>query len=89
MSWPGKSAKRVFALDDPAIHPLRKSFIRRWMDTRVKPAYDRQWRYHASLNFYSITACSGASACLRSAALLEPIMIASGIAHSVKIITIW
>jgi hypothetical protein len=59
------------------------------MDTRVKPAYDKQWRYHASLGFYSITACSGASACLRSAALLEPIMIASGIAHSVKIITIW
>jgi hypothetical protein len=25
---------------DPAIHPLWKSFLRRLMDTRVKPAYD-------------------------------------------------
>ena len=39
--------------------------------------------------FYSMTACSGASDCLRNAALVEPIMIARGIAHSVKIITIW
>src|SRR6266446_2577223 len=38
---------------------------------------------------YSITAWSGASDCLRSAALVEPIMIAKGIAQSVKIITIW
>jgi hypothetical protein len=38
---------------------------------------------------YSITAWSGASDCLRNAALVEPIMTASGIAHSVKIITIW
>ena len=38
---------------------------------------------------YSMTACSGGSDCLRSAALLDPIMIVSGIAHSVKIITIW
>jgi hypothetical protein len=39
---------------------------------------------------YSITAaCSGPCACLRSAALVEPIMIASGIAHRVTIITSW
>ena len=38
--------------------------------------------------FYSSTACSGAADCLRSAALLEPIMIASGSAHSVMIMTI-
>ena len=38
---------------------------------------------------YSMTACSGTTDCLRSVALLEPIMIVSGIAHSVKIITIW
>src|ERR1700730_15005330 len=38
---------------------------------------------------YSITAWSGACACLRKAALLEPIISASGIAHSVNSITIW
>jgi hypothetical protein len=38
---------------------------------------------------YSITACSGPAACFLSAALVEPIMIASGIAQAVKIITIW
>jgi hypothetical protein len=38
---------------------------------------------------YSSTACSGAIDCLRRAALLEPIISASGIAHSVMIITIW
>ena len=47
------------------------------------------WRYGASLNAYSITAWSGACACLRKAALLEPIISASGIAHSVNSITIW
>ena len=41
------------------------------------------------MNHYSITACSGAADCSRSAALVEPIMIASGIAQAVKIITIW
>ena len=30
----------VIAGLDPAIHPLRKRFLRRSMDTRVKPAYD-------------------------------------------------
>jgi hypothetical protein len=34
---------------------------------------------------YSITACSGPAACLRSAALVEPIMIASGIEAMMKI----
>jgi hypothetical protein len=39
---------------------------------------------------YSITAAwSGPCACLRSAALVEPIIIASGIAQSVTIITNW
>jgi hypothetical protein len=38
--------------------------------------------------FYSITAWSGATDCSRSVALLDPIMIASGIAQAVKIITI-
>ena len=42
-----------------------------------------------NIPIYSMTACSGGSDCLRSAALLDPIMIVSGIAHSVKIITIW
>jgi hypothetical protein len=39
-------------------------------------------------SFYSSTACSGATDCLRSAALLEPIISASGMAQSVMIITI-
>ena len=43
----------------------------------------------APIATYSMTACSGATDCLRSAALVEPIMSVSGIAHSVKIITIW
>ena len=38
---------------------------------------------------YSITACSAATDCLRSVALLDPIMMVSGIAHSVKISSIW
>jgi hypothetical protein len=28
LSLPGKSAKRVFALDDPAIHPLRRTLVK-------------------------------------------------------------
>jgi len=41
-----------------------------------------------ALSSYSITAtCSGPCACLRSAALLEPIMMASGMAQAVTIIT--
>jgi hypothetical protein len=35
-----KARSAVFAPDDPAIHLLRKAFLERWMDTRVKPAYD-------------------------------------------------
>ena len=38
---------------------------------------------------YSITACSGAADCARRTALVEPIMMVSGIAQAVKIITIW
>ena len=41
------------------------------------------------LKVYSITACSGACDCLRSVALVEPIMIVKGMAHSMKTITIW
>jgi hypothetical protein len=41
VSLPGKSAKRVFALDDPAIHhPSEHRFF--LMDARVKPAHD-EW----------------------------------------------
>ncbi len=50
---------------------------------------DRAARRRLVADSYSITACSGATDCLRSAALVEPIMIARGIAHRVKIITIW
>ena len=46
-------------------------------------------RKRGDLRCYSITAWSGASDCLRKEALVEPIMIASGIAHSVNSITIW
>jgi hypothetical protein len=40
----------VMAGLDPAIHPLKKALFRRWMDTRVKPAYDglsvlARWRF--------------------------------------------
>ena len=38
---------------------------------------------------YSITATASPCACLRSAALLDPIISASGIAHIVTIITSW
>jgi hypothetical protein len=41
------------------------------------------------LKAYSITAWSGAADWLRKVALVEPIMIASGIAHSVTTITSW
>src|SRR5258707_14975898 len=37
-SLPGKSAKRVFALDDPAIHLMKR------MDARVRPAHDHRVR---------------------------------------------
>ena len=52
------------------------------VDGRDEPGHDVE----RACSRYSITACSGA-ACLRSAALLEPIMIASGIVHRMKIIT--
>jgi hypothetical protein len=39
------SAKRVFALDDPVIHLLRKDLLRRLMDARIKSGHDeRVWR---------------------------------------------
>jgi len=38
---------------------------------------------------YSITACSAGAACARSVALVEPIMIASGIEHRMNSITSW
>jgi len=53
-----------------------------------EPGHDVE-RKRGDLRRYSITAWSGASDCLRKEALVEPIMIASGIAHRVKIITIW
>jgi hypothetical protein len=37
---PGKSAKRVFALDDPAIHLLRKKRFAKMMDARIKSGHD-------------------------------------------------
>jgi len=40
-SLPGKNAKRVFALDDPAIHLLRKNLLRRLMDARIKSGHDK------------------------------------------------
>ena len=73
---------------DPAIHLFEKSFLRRLMDTRVKPAYDKPADVERS-QLYSITAWSGAADCARSAALLEPIMIASGIEPRMNIITNW
>jgi hypothetical protein len=38
-SLPGKSAKRVFALDNPAIHQNEKA-LRSGMDAQVKPAHE-------------------------------------------------
>jgi hypothetical protein len=38
-SRPGHEISFVIAGLDPAIHPLRKT-LAKWMDTRVKPAYD-------------------------------------------------
>src|SRR5437868_4120113 len=69
----------------PGIHVFR-SCGKKDVDGRDKPGHDVE--RSRDLTCYSITACSGAADCLRSAALVEPIMIPSGIAHSVKIITI-
>ena len=71
----------------PGIHVLEYP-DKKDVDGRDEPGHDAE-RKCRDLKRYSITACSGASDCLRSAALVEPIMIASGIAHSVNIITIW
>jgi hypothetical protein len=38
-SWPGKSAKRVFALDVPAIYVFGRARDKD-VDARVKPAHD-------------------------------------------------
>jgi hypothetical protein len=49
-SLPGKSAKRVFALDDPAIHPLRQGFLRSVMDAPFKPGHDDlDWSCHPAM----------------------------------------
>ena len=74
---------------NPAIHLIEKSFLRRseWIRW-VKPAYDKPADVERS-QLYSITACSGAADCARSAALVEPIMIASGIEPRMNIITSW
>jgi hypothetical protein len=37
---PGKSAKRVFALDDPGIHPSSQDHFSKKMDCRVEPGND-------------------------------------------------
>ena len=70
----------------PGIHVFG-DHRRKDVDGRDEPGHDAE--KVCDSNLYSIAACSGASCCLRSATLVEPIMIASGIAHSVKIITIW
>src|ERR1700675_2567491 len=41
-SCPGKSAKRVFALDDPGIHQSSQDHFRRKMDCRVEPGNDEK-----------------------------------------------
>jgi hypothetical protein len=46
-SWPGKSAKRVFALDVPAIHVLAAN--KKDVDARDKPGHDE--RESAALAF--------------------------------------
>jgi hypothetical protein len=51
----------VIAGLDPAIHPLRRA-LARWMDTRVKPAYDaecvsRTLRKFPNSNFKQPSAC--------------------------------
>ena len=71
----------------PGIHVLGDQ-SKKDADGRDEPGHDAE-RKCGDLKRYSITAWSGASDCLRNAALVEPIMIASGIAHSVNIITIW
>jgi hypothetical protein len=40
-SWPGKSAKRVFALDDPAIHVLDAK--KEDVDARDKRGHDEKF----------------------------------------------
>jgi hypothetical protein len=42
-SLPGITVRRTASLPlayDPAIHHFAKEFLAKWMDTRVKPAYD-------------------------------------------------
>jgi hypothetical protein len=70
----------------PGIHVFR-SCSKKDVDGRNEPGHDVE--RDRNPNLYSITACSGASDCLRNEALVEPIMIVSGIAHSVNSITIW
>jgi hypothetical protein len=41
-SLPGKSAKRVFALDDPAIH-LLASLLRSLLDTHAEPGLKSEY----------------------------------------------
>jgi hypothetical protein len=76
----------------PGIHVSQR--MRRRVDGRDKPGHDAwSWRFPARLlpgvMDYSITACCSAPppAWLRSAALVEPIMMASGIEQRMKIIT--
>src|SRR5256885_11590108 len=71
----------------PGIHVFR-NHSKKDVDGRDEPGHDAE-KKRRDLKRYSITAWSGASDCLRKEALVEPIMIASGIAHSVNSITIW
>jgi hypothetical protein len=59
--------------------------------TRAQRALDAARKLIAGsrLNFYSITACSAGADWARSVALVEPIMIASGIEHRMNSITSW
>src|SRR6202049_209406 len=45
-SWPGRSAKRVFALDAPAIHVFCRDVIQD-VDARHKAWHDDNYRDHA------------------------------------------
>jgi hypothetical protein len=70
----------------PGIHVFR-CYRTKDVDGRDEPGHDAE--IVCDQRRYSITACSGACDCLRNAALVEPIMSPSGIAHSVNSITIW
>ena len=69
-----RNTKKALAERGPPIHDEKKSVMLRGAAPQRS-------------QLYSITACSGAADCARSAALVEPIMIASGIEPRMNIIT--